>query len=238
MPNVPLLVFPCRRLLDYYVRGLRIDISRNAVVIPHVGWGGSLAHRDHDDTGPIRLVYVGALRGAGRASAAVRFLEGFRKAADARAGRYPKAELLFVGDDDPEVRSEVSRLRLEDIVSVLPPVSYEESLRLMSGADALVLVEGEFEEGIFLPSKFCDYAATGKPVLMYSPEIGTIADMIGGAAHPGFMNQSIDGAASVLVRFLNDCAAGRDLSAYRVAADDFSPHRVAAQFLDALQRIL
>ena len=238
LPRLALLVFPCQRLLDYYVKDLRIDVSRNSIVVPHVGWGGSLSQTSPEASGPIRLLHIGALRGAGRTQAAVHLLEAFRHASDHRVGRYPKTHLILVGDEDPEVITAVSRFGLDEIVSVRPPVSYEDSLGLLIQADALVLLEGEFEEGVFLPSKLCDYASSGKPVLMYSPEPGTVADLVGGSAHPGFLGQTVDGAAAGLTRFLDLCAAGRDLSAYRVPADDFLPERVAARFLEAVRKIL
>jgi glycosyltransferase involved in cell wall biosynthesis len=238
LPRLPLLIFPCQRLLDYYVKDLRIDVSRNATVIPHVGWGGSLAQTGTEASGPLRLLHIGALGSPGRIEAATHFLEAFRRVSDVRVGRYPKTHLILVGDEDPAILEGVSLYRLEEVVSVRPLVAYEDSLSLLVQADALVLLEGEFEEGVFLPSKFCDYAASGKPVLMYSPEVGTISDIVGGSAHPGFMRQTVEGAAGVLTRFLDLCAGGRDLSAYRVPPDSFLPERVAASFLDAVRKVL
>ncbi len=238
MPRLPLLVFPCQRLLDYYVNELRIDVSGNSTVIPHVGWGGSLSRSTAEASGPMRLLHVGALRYAGRADAAVHFLEAFRQASDARVGRYPKCHLILVGDHDTEILAGVRLYRLDELVSVHPPVSYEESISYMNQADGLVLIEGEFDEGVFLPSKFCDYAASGRPVLMYSPEVGTVSDIVGGPHHPGFMGQTVEGAAVIITRFLDACSAGRDLSAYSVPAEDFLPDRIAARFLEAVRRIL
>jgi hypothetical protein len=221
MPRIPLVTMTCRRQINYYIDKLGINIAHNSFVKPHIAWRYTPPPDEAAPAGgPVRIMHLGAVTSVARSSAAVHFLQAFRDATADLRGCGGAVELVFVGDQDPAILAAVRDLRLEDHVRVMPPVSQEDSLRLMTEATGLLLVEQEFEEGIILPAKFVDYAASGKPVLMFSPEVGTISDIVGGHAHPGFLGQAVEGAAAALHRFLNDCSAGRDLSAYTVPADD------------------
>jgi len=72
---------------------------------------------------------------------------------------------------------------------------------------------------------------------MLQPEVGTISDIVGGSAHPGFMRQTVEGAAGVLTR--SRPLRGRPRpERLHVPAESFLPERVAAAFLDAVRKIL
>jgi hypothetical protein len=235
---VSLALFSSPRLLHYYARKLRFRLPDVTAVLPPVGWGGSLSHDSSHFSGPIRLLHIGSLGSTGRAASALRFLEAFRQAADARVGRYPKAHLIMVGDRDPEVLAWARHLRLDDIVSVHPAAPYDEALDFISQADALVLLEELSPDGVTLPARLCDYAASGKPVLLFSPEAGTVSDLVGGSQHPGFLGQTVDGAAAGIVRFVDACSLGTGLDAYQLPADAYSPPSVANQFLSIVGPLL
>jgi glycosyltransferase involved in cell wall biosynthesis len=56
-----------------------------------------------------------------------------------------------------------------DLVRVIPPVGYVDSLALMTSADLLVVVDAPARESVFLPSKLIDYLGSGRPVLALTP---------------------------------------------------------------------
>ncbi len=56
-------------------------------------------------------------------------------------------------------------------------VDYEESLRLMGDADALLIVDAPFESNVFFPSKLVEYLWARRPILAVTPP-GTTANIV------------------------------------------------------------
>ena len=65
----------------------------------------------------------------------------------------------------------------DGLVTVRKPVSYQESLQLMSSADGLLVIDAPAAVSVFLPSKLIDYVGSARPVLGITPE-GTAASLI------------------------------------------------------------
>ena len=87
-----------------------------------------------------------------------------------------KLRIELIGPE--AVRAETGRSRLPtDLVALLPPVSYLESLRLMREADLLLVLDAPFSRSVFLPSKLVDYMGAGKPIFAISPP-GPSADLV------------------------------------------------------------
>ena len=105
----------------------------------------------------------------------------------------------------------------------------------MSEAHALLIMEAPFKEGIFFPSKFSDYAMSRKPLLIFSPENGTLSDFVGGRRHPGFLGQEESGYREGINRLLERLSRGEGLADYAYASPEyFDPDRVASGLLDVL----
>src|SRR5581483_3719585 len=107
-----------------------------------------------------RIVHAGKLGSnevTGRSSAALltALFEFLRHHPDHRSS----VELLLVGPEDAGTSATIAQLGLDDVVRTLGRVSYEDSLGYIASASVCVLVEGDFTEGIFLPSKLADYIA-------------------------------------------------------------------------------
>jgi hypothetical protein len=82
-----------------------------------------------------------------------------------------------------------------------------------------------------------DYAASGRPVLMYCPSQGSVSDLVGGHSHAGFMGQDEETARKVLTGFFEEYRSGADLGKYRVDWEPFKPQTVAGKFLSELARL-
>jgi len=65
----------------------------------------------------------------------------------------------------------------EGLLSFHKSVPYEESLRQMGSADALLIIDAPFEQNVFFPSKLVDYLWAGRPILALTPP-GTSADIV------------------------------------------------------------
>ena len=87
------------------------------------------------------------------------------------------ARLVFVGSEDPDTIRLAGELGVMQNVTSVGVVGYRESLQHIAQASVCVLVEADLQQGIFLPSKLCDYIAARKPILALSPEVGTVNDL-------------------------------------------------------------
>jgi hypothetical protein len=167
------LTFPCSRLMTYCLgpNGRK----RNVSVIPHVGMAAPMIPADNED---FLLVHAGKL-GLSELTArpAGALLEGIAGLLRARPLARQRLRLVLVGPEDQETKLEAAKLGLTQHVTWVGEVSYERSLEYIGQASVCILIEGDFREGIFLPSKLCDYLVAGKPILALSPEVGTVNDL-------------------------------------------------------------
>lgn len=166
------LTFPCERLRDYCLRGSRP--GGVTAVVPHIG---DAARKSPAPRAEFKLVHAGKL-GMGELTARPTdaLLQGLAGLLQHRPAARAATRLVFVGREDEDTMAHASRLGLGPLVSWVGPVSYERSLDWIEQASVTLLVEGDFPEGIFLPSKLCDYLVARKPVLALSPAAGTAND--------------------------------------------------------------
>jgi glycosyltransferase involved in cell wall biosynthesis len=197
------LAFPCERLARYTTRALGLE-GKPIVVLPHVGWR---SERPPPPPDAIQVLHAGFFTQHRYADA---FLEGLAAAARRARERGLRFRVDFLGETKDEAPRRLLEARgLSDVVGFPGLAWYEESLAWMRAATALLLLEVPMAEGVYLPSKWCDYALSGRPVLAFSPATGTIADALG-PGHPSFLGQSAAGATEGLLRFLDAAATGRD----------------------------
>ena len=227
--SADLLTFPCERLRSHVLADTR-RVGRSHD-IPHVAMNGARAEvRDR-----FVIVHAGRLGNNELTSrSADVILEALARLLETRAAQKHLIKLRFVGPTDATLQAAIAARALQDVVEQTGPVSYEESLEEISGANACLLVEGRFKEGVFLPSKLCTYLAAGKPVLALSPAMGNVADL---AKQGGILRVNVDDpsdATRALSR-LFDAYCARELHRYQPPAavvDSFRPENVVSRFLD------
>src|SRR5262249_7193780 len=170
----------------------------------------------------------------GRSS--VTLLDGLAGLFRIRPSAQRQTRLVFVGPEDPQTARLVVSRGLSANVICTGQVSYEDSLSYVADASLCVVVEGNFKEGIFLPSKLCDYLIARKPVLALSPERGTVADMAreGGIQHVG--PQDAAGTVQALARVFDAFRQSR-LQSYQPSealARRFEDDKVIGDFLGSI----
>jgi glycosyltransferase involved in cell wall biosynthesis len=79
-----------------------------------------------------------------------------------------RVRVEFVGSWDGDLPALVSRRGLCDLVAFVPPVSYDESRRLMAEADVLLLLPVTAESSEVIASILFDYLAAARPLLAIS----------------------------------------------------------------------
>ncbi len=223
------VLFPCRRLGKYFQEMLEIDLSERTVIVPHIGWGRT---DDKAPGGPVEILQAGNVK---KERISFNFFDWFVETFN----RYPelrgRLKLVLLGRIHRYLKRYLKEKSIDDIIVVEDQVYYEKSLYRLSRSDLLFIMEAPFPEGIFLPSKFCDYVAADKPLLLFSPEKGTIADYVGGFDHPGFMGQSEAGVKTCLDRLFKRIRDGRGWDDYVFPRrEEFSAERVTSQFLEAI----
>jgi glycosyltransferase involved in cell wall biosynthesis len=137
------------------------------VVYPMPGRHVAITEATPPQRGKFRLVYVGAAQNFyGRMLRTL--LERIRGRSD--------IELIIVGPTGDWPESELRRAQAEaSCLGFLPP---EEAAKVLVGADALLVVMSfEKEQEIFMrtsfTTKYLDYVAFGKPVILWGPEYCT-----------------------------------------------------------------
>ena len=84
----------------------------------------------------------------------------------------------FYGQISEEVQKAVKKHSLEHVLKVKPSVPYLESLKLMSNADLLLLIDAESARNTFFPSKLVDYMGAKRNILGVTSADGPTARII------------------------------------------------------------
>lgn len=128
----------------------------------------------------------------------------------------------------------------EGLVVSLPSVKYLESLRLMSEADGLLVIDAPAELSVFLPSKLIDYVGAARPVFGITPP-GAAAGLIRRLG--GWVADLSDAVAvaDTLKSFLAHLRASAGETAAwgdREVRRSFEPSAVAERFAGILREVL
>jgi hypothetical protein len=199
-----LVTFPCQRLGDYCLRGM--PHRSEARVVHHIGAASGHASANGSD---FVIVHAGKL-GMSELTArpANSLLEGLARFLQECPDAKERTRLLLVGPEDAATMALMNTLGLAPFVKWGGVVSYERSLEHIAEASVCVLVEGDYPEGIFLPSKLCDYVVARKPVLALSPEAGTLNDLAEAGGIERVSPQDSARVSAVLKRYYQAFVAG------------------------------
>jgi hypothetical protein len=128
----------------------------------------------------------------------------------------------------------------EGLVVSRPSVKYVESLRLMSAADGLLVIDAPAELSVFLPSKLIDYVGAARPVFGITPPgaaAGLIRRLGGWVADPsdaGAVAETLKIFLAFLRASSGSAAAWGDAEVRR----SFEPSAVAERFAGILREVL
>jgi glycosyltransferase involved in cell wall biosynthesis len=127
----------------------------------------------------------------------------------------------------------------EGLVTVKGTVPYSESLRLMSDADLLLVMDAPAELSVFLPSKLVDYLGSGTPIMGIVPP-GTSASLIARLGGITADPRSPENVVSALARAITAAKRRDGSEVSRLWGDErvrseFHPDQVAAAFFDMVR---
>ncbi|PIR12980.1 hypothetical protein COV49_03690 [Candidatus Falkowbacteria bacterium CG11_big_fil_rev_8_21_14_0_20_39_10] len=108
----------------------------------------------------------------------------------------------YSGYSQENIKKMLAEYDLDDVTEILPFVEYKESLRLMKLADCLVVIDANFSNSPFLPSKVVDYAATGTPILGITPKGSPPAEFLENFGCRSFDYRQIDELSDYLDKLI------------------------------------
>ncbi len=223
---------PSRKLADLIKQKLGWNHCQ-LVDWPHIGGDGSLVTPDWNNLRGrcANLGYIGRLSENRSPLPILGALRHLNK----RGLRY---HLNIYGFVDRQWEDEICRSVKEGDVSYCGKVSFEQSLRAMRANDALLLIEAQFSEGVFLPSKFCDYVWANRPLLVATPSGSVVEKALGGGGFPGLVGYTVDSAISCLERFYTVRSGEKRMARYLCRGLLCDPDSVIRRSLAGIRNVL
>ena len=76
----------------------------------------------------------------------------------------------YTGYSKEILNTMIAKHGLQNVAEIIPAISYAESLKYMKIADCLVVIDADFKNSPFFPSKVVDYAGSGKIIVGITPQ--------------------------------------------------------------------
>ncbi len=205
---VDLHTFPTERLRKYQLKCFPLVSDEKTMVIPHMAHSKllSMVKPDKSVEGPLRMVHCGNV---GKPRNPDVFLQALANVAKKRNLNASTLTCFFVGRYDKGLDRKINALGLEEIVSLVPPQTYSNSLGFISTCHISLIIEAQCEEGIYLPTKFVDALQIQVPVFCVSPSLGTLCDIVS-KYKVGYIcdNTSIEDTERTICKMLDDYVLG------------------------------
>lgn len=172
------IIFPSRRIMDYVMQYLPIEAQGKGVVFPHTVTSELLNNFNNiKSSRELHILHTGS---TGKWRDPQVLFEGLSLFLE--KNNDIKIKIQFLGVEQKTmpgrtIKDYASKYNLENYIEVIPPVSYEESLKYIAESDVCLILEANCEEGIFMPTKITDYQQCGKPIWAVSPTIGVLNDL-------------------------------------------------------------
>lgn len=201
--SADILAFTSQETIDLVLAKYPSDLRHKARILPQ-SFDPLLFEGTAQPQPKITIRYVGNFYGQRTAAPLIGAL---RLMLDAEPSFLDNVCFELIGINDPCVIRDAGGDTLPPgLLNVYPSVEYIESLRLMSEADGLLVIDAPADVSVFLPSKLIDYTGSDKPVLGITPP-GTAGDLIvrlgGTVAHPSDI-QAIDNALESFIMLLRE----------------------------------
>ena len=101
-----------------------------------------------------------------------------------------------------KVKKMIADYELDNVVTLIPRVSYQESLKYMQLSDCLIIVDLKYELGYCLPSKIVDYAGSGSVILGVANQDSPVANFLQELGYKSFTYEQINELASYMKKII------------------------------------
>jgi glycosyltransferase involved in cell wall biosynthesis len=233
--SADILAFTSRETIDLVLAKYPSALREKARILPQSFDPSLFKFAGPDANSKITIRYIGNFYGQRTAAPLIDALR-LMLATDADFLNDVRFELI--GINDPAFIHDAGGSSLPpELLNVHPSVEYSESLRLMSEADGLLVIDAPAEISVFLPSKLIDYIGAGRPVLGITPP-GTAASLIqnlGGQVVDPSDSHAIGDALTNFIDLLKKRrTVGFEIWGTPDVRSQFEVSRVAAAFKDML----
>jgi len=162
--------FPAKRLSNYMQKFLNNNTNKN-VFIPHLGLEPEKF--ENNELNNLKFVHLGSAyyRNWKEVILAVYVIKNENNIiAD-------DIEITFYGWQPNEAKELVEKLNMKKYIKFHDSTDIYTAINMLQKFDCLLLLETNFEEGIYSASKIADYALSKKPIFAISPKNGEIFDL-------------------------------------------------------------
>ena len=201
------IIFVTEELKNLVMKKYSPELLARTAVIPHSFDPADYAAQARE-TGPDTMVFshIGAFYKERNPALLLQAFQGlFAKKPDLRRRvkiRFIGGTNKYTGYSEEALQDEINRYGLQEHVESVPPVNFRESLRLMTGADCLVVIDANFAGSPFLPSKVVDYAGSRKPIIGITPEGSPTAQFLLGLGQAHFNYDQVGDLEKYLEKFI------------------------------------
>ncbi|MBC8591748.1 glycosyltransferase [Oscillospiraceae bacterium N12] len=216
-------IFPSERLRNHMLKYLNIRLE-DTVIIPHV-----VLDTDNNNVQQgkvLKLLHSGTLQSP-------RDPETFLRALKLFLLNNPDSniEVSILGIIEEKGAKLIKQLKLEDVVKLIPPVSYTQSLEILKDYQIALIVEAQCNEGIFLPTKVTDFMQCHKPIFAVSPSVGVLNDMYNNGFVQYFADVTdIDSIANTLENIYSDFSNDKLTNVVLRPNSEFSEKQIIEQY--------
>ncbi len=166
------VVFTNIELRDLVLQKFPASWKNKTVVIPHCFDEKEYPARVKNNE-PFIFSHIGALYGKRTPEFLFLALQELLKNSPKLRGTFclklVGAANSYAGYTEARIKEMAKKYGLADLTSIIPPVSYTESLRYMKQSDCLIVIDADIENSPFLPSKVVDYAGSKTAILGITP---------------------------------------------------------------------
>ena len=172
MRNADVFIYPNRRLANYMNSFIKSPNER-IMIIPHV-MIDIPKHVVKRKGSRLRLIHSGNCTGTRSAKLFLLALQELISCGYVRKEDILVSFLGLINDDEQQI---IKGPILRDVVEILEPVSYLNSLEILNEFDVSIIIEAPWDEGVFLPTKVSDFMMEGKRIFTISPHVGLLHDL-------------------------------------------------------------
>jgi glycosyltransferase involved in cell wall biosynthesis len=132
----------------------------------------------------------------------------------------------------PEV---IAKYGLTEVVAIAASVNYQESLVKMYNADGLIVIDANFAQSPFLPSKLVDYAGSGTPIIGITPTGSASDEFLKGLGCHSFSYTQLEELATYLHDFITGVSSPQLSETF---VNQFKVQNTTAKLLETMRETL
>lgn len=134
---------------------------------------------------------------------------GLKAAIKLNPGLAQKIEVRLIGGASnytgfqlDDLTKMIKDYEIAELIKIIPPVSYEESLRQMKLSDLLVVIDADIKDSPFLTSKVVDYAGSLTAIIGITPAGSPTDKMLTKLGHYSFNYNQLDQLTACLIKLI------------------------------------